>query len=367
MQNRKNTQLILLVLLLLGVSGFMVYLIGGDRQLPCRDGEAVDGCSCVAPRQVVDGRCNVAPHVVPPVVVPGCSVSAPCPDGNDCIDGECLPSGPVQRPTCVVGQDVTTCTCRPPMVEDAGHCTAVSDRCSVPVFQDACRRVQQACAGKGIGCEGKKWSDLEISDNAVGDLMHAFDGQIAMLFPSNKPDGPVPVLKAAYKTFLIQRWSAIQDAKTYIILGRASRTGSKRHNESLAIRRMSMVEGLLYEICIEKVRAGELDPRYCIDSLKSRGKSAAIGYNRTISATEFSTVFQPLNSRSVAIKNWMVPSLEIEGVVVDALSGTAPNGRVTKANEYMNQAVFIVPIPCDCHVYAPSGAAPTGQPSGATQ
>ncbi len=372
MANKAGNQLAFLVLFVMGVVAVLLAMIMCNSLPACRSGESVANCDCNGGRRIENGICGPGAILEAPgaAAIPVCGVSNPCPTGQECSDGECLPIAQAtpRLPQCADGAPLTTpptCECRPPMAVAAGKCTVAVDRCAS--LTSACQKVEQECRNKGIGCEGKKWSELVISDDAVNRLLNDFSDQSALLFPTNQPRHGAGAedtanLKAVYKQFISERWPTIRCASMFIILGRASRTGSAATNEALAKARMTLISQLVVEVCHDK---HESDAK-CMDLLGVRGKHAAIGKQREIRSDEFAKVFEPLGPSGAPMKNWTAPNNGMTSNVAVTLAGTGSQESRTFANMFMNQAVFLVPIPCDCNPNAPQRNPQPGSASGSS-
>ncbi len=402
MSTKKNRELLILLLIVFGVAAGLWWLIRGDStaKKACTEGQVVKAadCECQRPMREVQGVCTMAspsgsgaggadpggPMCSPTkpcpnpndechdgdcIPKPQCSVANPCPDHDqDCVDGQCRPRD--VKKTCADGELITGCVCKGTMKVKDGRCRNVdaAERCQLPVFLEACQRVTLACAGKGLGCEGKAWSDLQIGDQAVNDLLGHFTDQSALLFPNGIPmhgqnAGEIAALREPFKQFVAAHWQPIEDAKMLIILGRASRTGPPAINERLAKQRMTLAADLLIEVCKEKKPGanGEIS-KVCQELVGKRAKQAAISSNRSIDWSEFGEVFAPPGASGVRVQNWIAPNTQMGGDVTTAMTPNAPIATRTKGTNYMNQAVFFIPIPCECNPNAPA-ATPARHPT----
>lgn len=352
MSSKRNNQLAILLLLLLGISAVMLFFIlgGPSKRRPCDPGERIsESCECTKPRRDVNGMCIDGSNTP----VGGgtrrqtCETDSDCPPNHDCVDKVCF-EVKARLPVCSRDEELGNpkkCECRAPLLEKEGRCVQVAggSQCGEKAMRDACVMVDRSCNGaanKG-SCHDKQWTSLVISNEAVDELFKKFSDQTAYLFPTGvpKPGDSTVALREEYQRFLNANWSKFANAKMIIKLGRASPIGDREENQQLAKQRMNVIDQMLLPAC---ENAGTPKSE-CLNILADRVRSVAMADDRPVTTEEFARIFEPRVGDRVD-KNWQAPDDAVARQVDSAIAGA----RGTKGNQYMNQAVFLIPIPCDC-------------------
>lgn len=368
MSSSKNVKLALLLLII----GAVAIALLGVFDPRCRHNK-----DCSPNRACERGAC-VDVIVVEPPRSQSCLADAQCGLGEICVGGICDKLEP-ELPTCALNEPVKGCECKAPLQEETGRCVRLHNdpRCADPTFLRMCSRVVVEASSSINDCGIIRFRDLIISNDSVASLLGSFSDQVALLFPTGQPvpnsDWPPPEVESEYQRLLRNHLKVLYDAKMIVMLGRASPIGHRQRNESLAARRLNMAKNFLYDVCKEVHTEGE-----CAQFMQ-RFLVAVIGEGRAVGREEFIRAFHPTLWRGggpVREKRWTLPVNETMMTTPGDLSGgrdiVKQNG-VSRANaervlavalgrsrsrkdqriaqQFMNQTVMFIPVPCACKRY----------------
>jgi hypothetical protein len=194
--------------------------------------------------------------------------------------------------------------------------------------------------GTGLSCTPVDFAQFVTKDETLEQLLSDFPGGIAMLFPQSRPligedldRWPSAESRSHYFAALRRSKNVITGAKHIFVLGRVSVGEAPKQAEKLAFERIAFARRLLADLYKDE---GEL----ALSELDRKIFTFSIVRQRQTAAPFFIPSFW---SRVVA---WDEAS-EQELIKVLGSPGNAPAEKQKWAAGVVNQATFIVPIPCE--------------------
>jgi hypothetical protein len=306
----------------------------------------------------------------------GCDASdingSACPDGHYCRFDTCVRR--VASATCEEGQSCRECDCAAGLVCHQNRCFAADkvDRAPLICEQDArlaaaVKTLADKCTKRkknvdeivsSGACTTKDWEALALEDDKFDLLLSAFPNRFAVHFPSGRPylkrqDWPPEANRTHYLGRIREFRQALREAKQIFVIGRASPDGDAETNNTLAVRRMNLVSGLIDTVLFEGVPMTERGRRIPI-------RSFALPTTNPIDPRRYKKTYlqSPQGSPGLALDpliTWDEPSH-------DSMQA-ALNNEVLLAKESghawqelfggVNRVVLVIPIPCTGDEYKP--------------